>query len=190
MRMSTRGRYTLRALLDLALHTDQGPVLRQEIAARQEISADYVAQLFQPLCAVGLVKGVKGPGGGYLLARDPATIRVGDVIRAVEGPIAAVRCVVLSPPTCRRAASCTTRMLWVRLSEAVAQFLDAITLKELCDQARQLNPGVASHCDTVETLVETAGRLPSINNHCALLAEEMVRAARRPFAAGVYTYDI
>jgi len=191
MRMSTRGRYALRAMLDLALHNDEGPVLRHDIATRQELSADYIAQLFQRLCAVGLVKGVKGPGGGYLLARAPATIRVGDVVRAVEGPIAAVRCVVPSSPSaCHRAESCTTRLLWVQLSEVMAQFLDAITLKELCDQARQLNSGGVSHYDTVETLVETVGRPPSFNNHCALLAEEVVRAARQPSAVGAYTYDI
>src|SRR5512136_2854359 len=109
MRMSTRGRYALRAMLDLALHDDEGPVLRQDIATRQEISADYVAQLFQHLCAVGLAKGIKGPGGGYLLARDPAAIRVGDVVRAVEGPIAAADCVIPgSLPACHRAEACAT----------------------------------------------------------------------------------
>jgi Rrf2 family protein len=165
MRISTRGRYALRAILDLALHDDQGPVLRHDIAARQEISADYVAQLFQHLCAAGLVKGVKGPGGGYLLARDPAAIRVGDVVRAVEGPIAATRCIIpgQSPP-CHRAETCITRLLWLRLSEMVTQFLDAISLQELCNQAQQLdNP-----CGTVERLAGTVGQLPSFDDPCAL----------------------
>ncbi len=143
MRMSTRGRYALRAMLDLALHDDEGPVLRHDIATRQEISADYVAQLFQHLCAVGLVKSIKGPGGGYQLAHDPSTIRVGDIVRAVEGPISPVECTTPSPggqPSCRRAEGCTTRLLWARLGEVIAQFLDTITLKELCDQAQQINP--------------------------------------------------
>jgi Rrf2 family protein len=190
--MSTRGRYALRAMLDLALHNDKGPVLRHDIATRQELSADYVAQLFQHLCAVGLVKGVKGPGGGYLLSRDAAAIRVGDIVRAVEGPIAAVQCADLgNSPVCHRAESCTTRLLWVRLSQVVAEFLDAITLKELCDQARQLNPGGAfSQYNAVETLVEAADQLPSFNNQCALLAKEVVRASRRRLAVGAYTYDI
>jgi Rrf2 family cysteine metabolism transcriptional repressor len=156
MRMSTRGRYALRAMLDLALHNNEGPVLRHDIATRQEISADYVAQLFQHLCVVGLVKGVKGPGGGYQLARDPSAIRVGDIVRAVEGPIAAVQC---AQPACHRAEGCTTRLLWTRLSEVIAQFLDAITLKELCDQARQLNPGSAfGHYNTIKALTETAAQ--------------------------------
>jgi Rrf2 family cysteine metabolism transcriptional repressor len=188
MRISTRGRYALRAMLDLALHDDAGPVLRQDIATRQEISADYVAQLFQHLCAVGLAKGVKGPGGGYLLARDPAAIRVGDVVRAVEGPIAAADCVTPgSLPVCHRAEACATRLLWARLSEAIAQFLDAISLKELCDQARQLNPGgAANQHNTVETLAEMAGRLPSFDGRC----KEAPRANRQPSAAGAYTYEI
>jgi Rrf2 family cysteine metabolism transcriptional repressor len=155
MRISTRGRYALRAVLDLALHNDEGPVLRHDIATRQELSADYVAQLFQHLCAVGLVKGVKGPGGGYQLARDPAMIRVGDIVRAVEGPIAAAQCVTAAPgsqSTCHRAEGCATRSLWVRLSEVIAEFLDAVTLKEMCDQARQLNPGsTVGHYSTFET---------------------------------------
>jgi Rrf2 family iron-sulfur cluster assembly transcriptional regulator len=88
MRISTRGRYALRAAVDLALHAGGGPVSRRDIAARQGISADYVAQLFRQLRKVGLVEGVKGPGGGYRLVRDAATIGAGDGVRAVEGAIA------------------------------------------------------------------------------------------------------
>ncbi len=200
MRMSTRGRYALRAMLDLALHDDEGPVLRHDIATRQELSADYVAQLFQHLSAVGLAKGVKGPGGGYRLARDPATIRVGDIVRAVEGPIAAVQCITLgSQPTCRRAEGCTTRLLWGQLSELIAQFLDATSLRELCDQARQTNPAGAfnQQHNTVEALVETAGQLSPFASHCAPLSNEVGRATCQPshreaslLASGAYTYEI
>ena len=139
MRISTRGRYALRAMVDLALHADAGPVLRQDIARRQEISADYVAQLFRRLRAVGLVEGVKGPGGGYRLARDAATISAGDVVRAVEGPLAVVRCVVPgSEPSCDRVDHCVTHLLWKRLSETMGEFLDSVTLRDLCDEAFQL----------------------------------------------------
>ena len=138
IRISTRGRYALRAMVDLALHADEGTVLRQDIAARQEISADYVAQLFRRLRAAGLVKGVKGPGGGYRLARDAATISAGDVVRAVEGPVALVHCIVPGDePSCNRVDRCATRLLWKRLSEAMTEFLDSVTLKDLCDEARQ-----------------------------------------------------
>ena len=137
MRISTRGRYALRALVDLAQHAGEGPVSRQDIAVRQEISTAYVAQLFRRLRAAGLVGGVKGPGGGYVLARDAATIRAGDVVRAVEGPIAAVDCTVSdSEPACNRADRCTTRLLWQRLSEVMEEFLDSVTLADLCDQAQ------------------------------------------------------
>ena len=139
IRISTRGRYALRAMVDLALHNAEGPVLRQDIAERQEISADYVAQLFRHLTAAGLVEGVKGPGGGYLLARDAANITTGDVVRAVEGPVAVVRCV--SPdgdPACNRVDRCVTHLLWLRLSEVMSEFLDSVTLQSLCDEAQRL----------------------------------------------------
>ena len=139
MRISTRGRYALRAMVDLALHSDERPVLRHDIAARQEISADYVAQLFRRLRAAGLVDGVKGPGGGYMLARDAATISTGDVVRAVEGPVAVAHCILSSDePSCSRVDRCVTHLLWKRLSEAMTEFLDSVTLQDLCDEARQL----------------------------------------------------
>jgi len=139
MRISTRGRYALRAMVDLALHTDEGPVSRRDIAMRQGISADYVAQLFRRLRAAGLVEGVRGPGGGYTLARDATTIRVGDVVRVVEGPIGVADCVVPGGDlTCCRVEECVTRAVWQRVSQAMEQVLDEITLAELRDEARTL----------------------------------------------------
>jgi Rrf2 family protein len=139
MHISTRGRYALRALLDVALHGANGPVSRSEISARQDISAEYIAQLFRSLAAAGLVRGVKGPGGGYILARSPDEIRVGDVIRAVEGPIATVACVLPNiRPRCERLDKCVTHLVWVELTASIASFLDSITLSELCQRARKL----------------------------------------------------
>lgn len=143
MRLSTRGRYALRAMIDVAQHGAAGPVLRQEIADRQEISADYVAQLFRPLQSAGLVEGVKGPGGGYRLARDAAMISAQDVVQAVEGRVAVVHCILPGPNgefTCHRAEHCVTHLLWKRLSESIADTLGSITLKDLADQADQLLP--------------------------------------------------
>jgi len=143
MRISTRGRYALRAMVDLALHASGGPILRQDIAERQGISADYVAQLFRRLRAAGLVEAVKGPGGGYRLARGAEMIRAGDVVRAVEGPVAVVHCTIPGDePTCQRVGRCVTHLLWKRLSETMQEFLDSVTLKDLCDEARQLS-GIA-----------------------------------------------
>ena len=141
IRISTRGRYALRAMVDLGQHGGNGPVPRQEIAERQEISADYVAQLFRDLQAAGLVDGVKGPGGGYRLTRDPASITVGDVVRVAEGPVALVHCVLPDAgeePACSRVDRCVTHLLWKQLSEAVTDMLDSVTLQNLVDQAQQL----------------------------------------------------
>jgi Rrf2 family cysteine metabolism transcriptional repressor len=136
MQISTRGRYALRAMIDLGLHMDQGPVLRKDIAERQEISSHYIGQLFMTLRKAGFIESVKGPGGGYALAQDVDKIRVGDIIRAVEGPIALVQCVGSnSESVCHRMDGCVTYLLWKRLSKTIEEVLDSITLKDLCDQA-------------------------------------------------------
>jgi Rrf2 family protein len=144
MRISTRGRYALRAMVDVVQHSENGPVARQDIATRQAISAYYVAQLFRQLQAAGLVEGVKGPGGGYRLASDSARITVGDIVRAVEGPVALVHCVLPDgdgEPTCERVTYCTTHSLWKQLSEAVADLLDSVTLQDLAYPAQQTVQG-------------------------------------------------
>ena len=142
IRISTRGRYALRAMVDVALHEGNGPVLRQVIAERQDISADYVAQLFRELRRAGLVEGVKGPGGGYRLARDPSKITAGDVVAAVEGPVAVVHCTVPGvEPACNRIDHCVTHTLWKRLSGSIAELLNSVTLQDLRDEARKLEEG-------------------------------------------------
>ena len=139
MRVSTRGRYALRAMVDLALHAARGPVSRSDIAERQEISAHYIEQLFVKLRKAGLIQTVKGPGGGYTLARSAEDIKAGDVIRAVEGSIALVYCVEpRSRPPCPRMSRCVTHLLWKKLSKEMANILDSVTLKDLCEQAREL----------------------------------------------------
>jgi len=135
MRLSTLGRYALRAMVDLAQHEGQGPVLRQDIADRQEISSNYLAQLFAKLGRAGLVKSIFGPGGGYVLARSAAEISAGEVLRAVEESLSPVYCVDCEQEDmCHRAEGCPTRPLWVRLGKQLSQTLDAITLAELCKQ--------------------------------------------------------
>ena len=139
IKVSTRGRYALRAMVDLALRADEGPILRHDIAERQEISADYVAQLFGQLRRAGLVEGVKGPGGGYRLARDAATISVADVVQAVEGPVAVADCADSNEePPCDRMDQCVTHMLWKQLTQTIVEHMDSVTLQDLCDEARQL----------------------------------------------------
>ncbi len=139
MRLSTLGRYALRAMVDLALYQDGGPVQRKDIVARQEISSNYLAHLFVKLREAGLIESVKGPGGGYTLARRAADISAGDVLRAVDEILEPVFCVDASPEVdCPRQDACVTRLLWAQLGQHIIELLDSVTLAELCEQARFL----------------------------------------------------
>jgi Rrf2 family iron-sulfur cluster assembly transcriptional regulator len=140
IRITTRGRYALRAMVDLALHCGDGPVARIDIAERQDISADYVAQLFHELQDAGLAEGVRGPGGGYRLARDAGEIRAAEIVEAVEGPVALVHCVAPDgESSCHRVDGCATHLFWKRLSMLMKEFLDATTLQDLADKAEHLD---------------------------------------------------
>ena len=141
IQVSTHGRYALRLLLDLALNQhEQEPVLREVLAYRQGVSTDYAAQLFRKLSKAGLARGVMGPGGGYLIGRPADQIRVGDVIRATEGPVSLVHCV--SAPEgvncCQRRDKCLTRSFWERASQELESFFDSITLADLLKDAASL----------------------------------------------------
>ena len=144
MRFSPRGRYALRAMVDLAQHGDYGPVSGRELSERQEISADYLAQLFTHLQAAGLVERVKGPGGGYWPTSDPSLVRPGHVIRAVGGPVAVVHCTLPCPdegPACRRVDRCVTHLLWKRVSEPVTEVLDSVTQRDLAEEGNWVARG-------------------------------------------------
>jgi len=139
IRVSTRGRYALRAMVDVALNDHGRPVGRQSIAARQGISTEYVALLFRSLIAAHLVRSTKGPGGGYQLAKAAVEIRAGDIVRAAEGPVAVVHCVApSSKQLCPHTGTCVTHHLWRRLSESMERFLDSVTLADLVADAREL----------------------------------------------------
>jgi Rrf2 family protein len=123
-------------MVDLALYATDGPVPRYEIAARQEVSEQYLAQLFLKLKHAGLVDSVRGPGGGYLLALPPEDITAGDVLRAVEETLAPVFCVGdEQDAVCHRVDGCPTHWLWQRLGETIRETLDSVTLAELCTHA-------------------------------------------------------
>lgn len=139
MRMSTRGRYTLRAMVDLALHQGEGPVQREDIAGRQEIPSPYLARLMAEMVRAGLVRGERGPGGGYSLARPAAEISAGEIVRAVEGPLALAPCLQEGAElSCSYQAHCAASMLWQKLDRAIAQALDEVTLENLYLEAKQL----------------------------------------------------
>lgn len=130
MKISTRGRYALRAMVDIASNYRDEPVVLSEVARRQEISEQYLEHLTRPLKVAGLVRSVRGAKGGFVLARPASMIKVGEIIRAVEGSMALVECVD-SPNQCHRASSCPTRGVWVRATEAAQQVFDSITLETL-----------------------------------------------------------
>ena len=135
MRLSTKGRYAVMAMVDLAKHAQGRPVSLAEIAERQEISLSYLEQLFAKLRKGGLVKSVRGPGGGYLLAFDAAETRVSDVILAVDEPIRATRCAPGAPTGCRANKSrCLTHDLWEELGNQIHLFLSSVSLADVVER--------------------------------------------------------
>lgn len=133
MRLTTRGRYAVTAMVDLALHDAAGPVPLAEIAARQAISQAYLEQLFARLRRRGLVDSVRGPGGGYRLARPAASISAALIIAAVDETLDATRCG--GAGDCQDGEQCLTHDLWTDLSQHVHAFLDRVTLASLVERA-------------------------------------------------------
>ncbi|MDY6844448.1 MAG: RrF2 family transcriptional regulator [Thermodesulfobacteriota bacterium] len=136
MRMSTRGRYGVRAMVELALNYEKGPLLLKDLAKKQEISPRYLDQLITPLRTAGLVKNIKGAGGGYTLAKHPSQITLGDVLHVLEGSTAFVDCVDDST-LCPRANICAIHDVWGRVKEAVDNIFDSLTLEEMIHQQLQ-----------------------------------------------------
>jgi Rrf2 family iron-sulfur cluster assembly transcriptional regulator len=135
MKLSTRGRYAVMAMVDLARHSDGRPVSLAEIAERQEISLSYLEQLFAKLRRRGLVKSVRGPGGGYLLAHHRDQTRISDIIVAVDEPIQAVRCKPGATLGCRGDRSrCLTHDLWEELSNQIHLYLSSVSLGDVCER--------------------------------------------------------
>ena len=131
MKLSTKGRYAVTAMFDLASHGNGEPITAAEISNRQSISLFYLEQLLLKLRRAGLIKTVGGPAGGYILAAKPSKISIGDIIRATEGPIALADCVPIAS-ACVKSGCCSTRSLWEKLSSKVSKVLDATTLADLC----------------------------------------------------------
>jgi Rrf2 family iron-sulfur cluster assembly transcriptional regulator len=124
-------------MVDLALNNEAGPARCAEIARRQEVSDQYLSQLFLRLKRANLVESVRGPGGGYVLARRAYEISAGDVLRAVDETLEPVYCVDEDPQaTCHRMDGCPTHWLWAKLGDAIHSVLDSVTLAELCQHAQ------------------------------------------------------
>jgi Rrf2 family iron-sulfur cluster assembly transcriptional regulator len=161
VRLSTKGRYAVMAMVDLAHHGRGEPIALSEIAERQEISLSYLEQLFAKLRMAGLVRSVRGPGGGYLLAHGAGDTRVADVILAVDEPIRATRCTPGAPTGCRGSKSrCLTHDLWEELGNQIHLYLSSVTLADVCEQ-RLLGRRGALHLearDKVETPTPAAAQ--------------------------------
>lgn len=139
MKISTKGRYGLRLMTDLAVYHDQGLIPLKEIAARQEISEKYLEQIMMQLNRSGLVRSVRGAQGGYMLAKTPEDITVGAVLRVLEGSLCPVDCVD-GAGDCPRMARCATIGVWTRLKAAVESVVDHTTLADLAEEFRLKNP--------------------------------------------------
>jgi Rrf2 family cysteine metabolism transcriptional repressor len=141
VKISTRSRYGLRALLELALHYGEGPLMMQKIADSQGVSRKYLDSIFASLKTAGLVRSRRGVGGGHLLAKEPTTVKLGDVMRALEGPLSLVDCVGDSA-LCDRSHRCVTRDVWSEVGAAIDTVLDNITLADLVIKYRDKNAAV------------------------------------------------
>lgn len=131
MRLSTKGRYGLRAMIDIALHEGEGRVHLREMAQRQEVSEKYLSQLVMQLQSAGLVRTLRGSGGGICLARPAKEITVREIMEALEGPFVPVDC-VRQPQVCTRASDCATRALWTEMKQLVDDLLGSRTLADMC----------------------------------------------------------
>lgn len=141
MKLSTKGRYGLRAIIDLARYSEKEPVSICSIAARQNISEGYLEQIVALLKKGGLVKSIRGAFGGYVLARDAKEISVGDVLRALEGSLEPVKCGAFHPEeTCSAADGCVTKYVWQKINDSITETVDGIFLDELVQESRQINP--------------------------------------------------
>ncbi|MFC1992765.1 RrF2 family transcriptional regulator [Chloroflexota bacterium] len=138
MKLSTRGRYSTRAMLELAIHFKEGPTQVKDIAERQRLSERYLEQLFIPLRQHGLVKGLRGMHGGFTLAKPPSKIKLSEIIRAAEGTMTAVKC-INDPKRCAQSDACLTRRIWAEVERATSKVLDSITLQDLVRQQKDIS---------------------------------------------------
>lgn len=138
MRISTKGRYALRLMLDLALHDTGENIALKTIAKRQNISGKYLEQIIGMLTKAGFVKSVRGSSGGYRLAKQPEEYTVGDILRLTEGSLAPVACVEEGVENCPKADSCVTMTLWSELNDAINSVVDHVTLEDLMERSKSM----------------------------------------------------
>lgn len=133
MKISTKGRYALRLMIDIAMHNEAGPVRIKDISSRQGISDKYLEQIISVLHKAGYVRSIRGPQGGYLLVKKPKEYTVGMILRLTEGSLAPVSCLDYEENDCDRQSSCATLILWKRLNDAIKSVVDDVTLADLVE---------------------------------------------------------
>ncbi|HEY8096456.1 MAG TPA: Rrf2 family transcriptional regulator [Methylobacter sp.] len=150
MRLTTKGRYAVTAMLDLAFHSQVKPVTLTEIAARQTISLSYLEQLFARLRRAGMVKGVRGPGGGYKLCRKASEINIAEIIAAVDEPLDSTKCG--GEANCQKDKACLTHNLWMGLSEQIRNYLVGISLADLLERNQVQEVAKRQHHDAQQVV--------------------------------------
>ena len=147
MKLSTKSRYGVRALFDMAYHSGNLPAQIKDISRRQAISPRYLEQIFQDLKKAGLLKSKRGPQGGYHLARKPEEITIKEIVMAAEGGVSLVDCgkVRGNKHSCEFASKCITHNVWAEASRRLQEYFDSITLKDLCENAKEM--GMAKELD-------------------------------------------
>ena len=138
MKISTKGRYGLRAVLDIAMHADSEAVALSSIATRQHISISYLEQLISKLKKAGIVNSIRGSQGGYVLARPAEEISVGDILRCLEGNLNPVQCSEILGGSCAGSDVCVTKFVWKRISDSINQAVDGLMLSELVAEGQHL----------------------------------------------------
>ena len=139
MKISTKGRYALRLMIDLAQHDAGGFIPLRDISRRQEISAKYLEQIVVQLSRAGFVRSIRGAQGGYQLSRPPAEYTVGDILRITEGSLAPVACLESEPVECSRAGDCITLNFWRGLFDTINQYGDSVTREDLIHRGQALD---------------------------------------------------
>lgn len=138
MKVSTKGDYGVRALVELAHHFGDGPTQSAEIAARQEVPEQYLDQLLSTLRRAGFIRSVRGPQGGHALIRDPGDVKLSEVMIALEGSLAPIACVD-DPEACTRTGGCVQREVWERVRDATQEILDSVTIADLAEKEKVQN---------------------------------------------------
>jgi Rrf2 family iron-sulfur cluster assembly transcriptional regulator len=161
MRLTTKGRFAVTAMIDLALHHGSGPVTLAEISGRQKISLSYLEQLFGKLRRHQLVESVRGPGGGYCLAKDMGQVTVTDIILAVDEPIDATQCG--GKENCHDDQKCLTHDLWAALNQRIFDYLGAVSLRQLVDSQKAKEAAKQSGVSQVRDMRDTSKRTTPVS---------------------------